>query len=42
MKEFRGGAWFFVGGFARSACRFKTLPGNRYGRYGFRLKLRRL
>jgi formylglycine-generating enzyme len=32
----RGGSWLYYGFLVRAASRFKVLPGNRYGDFGFR------
>jgi formylglycine-generating enzyme required for sulfatase activity len=33
----RGGAWYFVSSFSRSALRFKNCPDGRAGCFGFRV-----
>ena len=38
-RVLRGGSWFYVGRYARSAYRLRDEPGNRYASYGFRLAL---
>jgi formylglycine-generating enzyme required for sulfatase activity len=39
LRVFRGGGWYFVAGFCRSALRHRLLPGYRFTGLGFRLAL---